>query len=1030
MVPLHAQEWKDPAVIQVNTEAPRTSYMPFATKAAALARVDQPKQSSRYFSLAGKWRFKWSPNPASRPEDFYATSVYDGGWDLIDVPGNWQVQGHGLPIYTNIIYPFDASELRPPEDWNPVGSYRKTFRLPPGWTASPESGNQIFLHFEGVDAGFYLWVNGQKVGYSQGSRTPAEFNITSFLTEGDNLIAVEVYRWTDGSLLEDQDFWRLSGIYRDVYLWMANAANVKDLEVLADFDPSSRNGSLTVDVNVGGSGSTQVSAELLDANGVSVANAPASAPTDGQWSWNTSVSNAKPWSAESPDLYTLLTTLSDDQGNVLEVIPQRIGFRRVEIKDAILLVNGVPVKLKGVNRHEHHPETGHVVDEESMMRDITMMKRHNINAVRTSHYPNVPAWYDLCDRFGIYVMDEANLETHGFGTRGQSVINEAPEWKQPHVNRTERMIERDYNHPSIIMWSAGNESGDGPNTRACADYGRQRDPSRPFHYENASVDGFDGAGTDVISHMYLQAKDFNEELGKWPEKPLLLCEYTHAMGNSNGNLDAYWDEAWTNPRIAGFFVWDWMDQAMQQPVPYGKSDPWGRKDFMAYGGWWEDRAAVHHDANFCMNGLLDGNWNAHPGLIALKHMQQPIKSELAGSNLIVYNRNDFVDFGGKVEIVWNVTTEGQQIAQGTMEVPSVVAKGSRTLPLPSLPAAGGKETWLNISYRSTENTPFWQAGFELGWDQFKLGGDWAMPALPEVKGKPLRVSVDAAEVTVTGRNWEVLFNRENGTLKNWRYERTNLLQAGGQPDFWRVPLDNDQGAGLRANGSTEGEGQLAASGIWKAAGSSWDPDLPDVENQADGSVLLTFKGPILDGQGQIELSYQVREDGTMKVDYKYSTSASLPMIPRVGTAWEMPVAFDQIQWYGPGPYSTYSDRNFERVGQYRKSVMDNWVDYSRPQENGNKADVRWISVTNASGQGLQFVSNEFLSANALPFSKSQIERTDYSWQLPPPDATYINIDHVQLGIGGDNSWGLICHPQYRLEESEYAYSYEVRPVGF
>ncbi|MEM9327097.1 MAG: glycoside hydrolase family 2 TIM barrel-domain containing protein [Bacteroidota bacterium] len=1031
-----AQEWRDPSVIQVNTEPPRTSYIPFASKEAALASVDQPKQSSRYFSLAGTWRFNWSPNPEARPKEFYGTEVYDGGWSEIDVPGNWQVQGFGLPIYTNVLYPFDASTLTPPEDWNPVGSYRKTFTLPPNWSWSPGTDKQIFLHFEGVDAGFYLWVNGEKVGYSQGSRTPAEFNISSFLQPGENLIAVEVYRYTDGSLLEDQDFWRLSGIYRDAYLWMAGPANINDLEILADYDPTSRAGSLSVDVNVGSKMSLagyQVSAELRNAQGSVMASAPASnVSSDGQWTWTANVSNAQPWSAESPYLYTLVTTLATSEGKVLEVVPQRVGFRRVEIENATLLVNGVPVKLKGVNRHEHHPATGHVVDEASMIKDIAMMKRYNINAVRTSHYPNLPAWYDLCDRYGLYVMDEANLETHGFGTRGQNQLNESPAWKTPHINRTERMIERDFNHPSIIMWSAGNESGDGPNTKACADWARERDPSRPFHYENASVGDFDGKGTDVISHMYLQAKDFGTELGKWPEKPLLLCEYTHAMGNSNGNLDAYWDEAWSNPRIAGMFVWDWMDQGLEQAVPYGKADPWGRGTFMAYGGWWEDRASVYHDNNFCMNGLLDADWNASPGLVALKHMQQPVRSEVAGSNLIVYNRYDFIDVEGLIDIVWSVTEEGNEVASGTIPLPSIVARGSRTLPLPAgMPTPGSKEMWLNLSYQAAQNTPFFDAGYELGWNQFKLGGEWSLPALPEVKAKPLGVSVDAAEVTVTGRNWEIVLNREKGSIKSWRYGRTYFIKEGGQPDFWRAPIDNDRGAGMGANPILwAGRGALSESTMWQRAGSSWDPDLPDVEDQADGSVLLTFNGPILQGQANLKISYLVSTAGTVTVDYAYSTTASLPLIPRVGTAWEMPPAFDQIKWYGPGPSPTYADRNFERVGVYNTSVMDNWVDYARPQENGNKAETRWFTVSNAQGQGLQFVSEGMLSVNALPYSKREISAVDYSWQLPKSKGTYINIDHAQLGIGGDNSWGLICLPEYRLNAKAYSYSFEVRPVGF
>jgi beta-galactosidase len=738
-------EWNDPSVIQVNTEAPRTSYVPFPNKETALRYIDHPKQSPRYFSLSGDWQFFWSANPASRPKDFFKTDFNDRSWNTLAVPSNWQMHGYGLPIYTNIEYPFPTDELQAPQDWNPIGSYRRTFDLPASWEWNPDSKEQVYLHFEGVNSAFYVWVNGQKAGYSQGSRTPAEFNISPYLKTGKNLIAVEVYRWCDGSYLEDQDFWRLSGIYRDVYLWKSGSAGVRDLEVLADYEAETQEGLLNVEVKVqtfdeGLNSDYQIEASLLDFSGKEVLAASSTAiiAKDGLWNWEISIEDIKAWNAETPSLYSLLVVLKNKDGNTLEVIPQRIGFRRVEIKDAVILVNGQPIKLKGVNRHEHQPETGQVVSTESMIKDIILMKRHNINAVRTSHYPNAPEWYSLCDLHGIYVIDEANLETHGMGRNQPNVLNNSPEWKEAHVDRTRRMIERDFNHPSIIMWSAGNESGDGPNTNACYQFGSQRDPSRIFHYENTNLlPEYKGEATDVISHMYLEAKNFDRQLARWPEKPLILCEYSHAMGNTNGNLDAYWNAVYATPRIAGLFVWDWMDQGIEQAIPFGINDPWGDDSFFAYGGWWENQADVFHDNNFCMNGLIGADWKPHPGLITLKYYQQPASSKLHKQDnkpqLEITNRWDFSDLKDEIVLHWELSEEGKAISEGTIDLPNIMPHQSAKVDLPKEAwMASEKETWLNLSYRSQKASFFWEQGYELGWDQFKVGGEWEMPDLVNI----------------------------------------------------------------------------------------------------------------------------------------------------------------------------------------------------------------------------------------------------------------------------------------------------------
>lgn len=1035
-------EWKDPNIIQVNTEHPRTTFYPFPDEESALDNVKEPKSSARYYSLSGEWAFHWSHNPDSRPKDFFKPGYDYDNWDNISVPSNWQMSGYGMPIYTNINYPFPIENYEVPEDWNPVGSYRRSFILPQTWDWQPEKKDQIYLHFEGVNSAFYVWVNGKKVGYSQGSRTPAEFNITSYLQEKKNEIAVEVYRWSDASYLEDQDFWRLSGIYRDVYLWKSGSTGVKDIEVLADYNSINNTAALDVSIKLESKQDNLndflIESSLLDYSGHSILSKskPFTVDSEGWGTWETSVDEAKAWSAEEPNLYLLLISLKDKEGNLVETIPQYIGFRSIEIEDGILLVNGQPIKLKGVNRHEHHPETGQVVNSESMLRDIVTMKRHNINAVRTSHYPNDPEWYRLCDIHGIYIIDEANLETHGFGRNEVNKINEDPVWKKAHVDRTMRMIERDYNHPSIIMWSAGNESGDGPNTDACYEYAKKRDPSRPFHYENANLPRFDGGSTDIISRMYLEAKDFQSQLDRWPEKPLILCEYAHAMGNSSGNLDAYWDEVYRNPRISGLFVWDWMDQGLKQDIPYGRIDPWGRNDFFAYGGWWEDRVNVYHDNNFCMNGLIDASWNPHPGLITLKHFLQPLTSDIIKEEehiiIEVKNRNYFTSIHKQIKLHWSVLEEGNIINNGVIILPYIPPQTSKKIQLPKnlIEEPLSKETWLNLSYKTMESSPYWDRNYELGWDQFKLGGTWKPSTLNKLEGK-INITDNKETIQLKTGTWEAIWTKKQGVISEWTVGSTSLVNKGGQPDFWRAPTDNDRGAGMGIpRNENANQKLLTESNIWKNQGRNWRPEKYDINTNEDGSVRISFEGDLMKDKVDLAMSYTMYPDGSMGFEYKFNAKEKLPLIPRIGTEWIMDGSFHNLSWYGRGPCPTYTDRNFERMGTFSSTVMENWIDYSRPQENGNKVDVRWMEITNDQGKGLLFEGHQSLSCNALPFSKSEMEKAAYSWQLKKPSTTYISIDHAQMGVGGDNSWGLICHPEYRLNELNYSYNYLVKPIGF
>ncbi|MEO0339549.1 MAG: beta-galactosidase domain 4-containing protein [Bacteroidota bacterium] len=534
----------------------------------------------------------------------------------------------------------------------------------------------------------------------------------------------------------------------------------------------------------------------------------------------------------------------------------------------------------------------------------------------------------------------------------------------------------------------------------------------------------------------LEKKDFDRELDRWPDKPLLLCEYTHAMGNGNGNLDAYWDKVYSNPRIAGLFVWDWMDQGIRQEIPYGKLDPWGDEIFFAYGGWWEERANVYHDDNFCMNGLIDANWQPHPGLVALKHYQQPITGklvEIKGKSVLeITNRLDFTNVDEVFDITWELLENGVLIGSGVFDLPKVTPHQTVNISLPKVVVeVSGKERMLSLSYQTKQASAFWEKGYELGWDQFKISGDWTMPDWKTSTSVAVEISDNETQITFTGTDWEMLFDKKMGRLLTWNKNDIALIERGGQPDFWRAPTDNDRGAGLGTPKAHQSYNRaLTESNDWKDEGVKWKPNSIDIKELSGEVQQLSFSGPLLDGKAMLQINYDIYPNGDLKVDFLYSAAEDLAILPRVGMEWILPLEFDQFEWYGPGPLPTYSDRNVEKVGIYTSTAMDNWVDYSKPQENGNKAEVRWVKVRNEQGNGLQITSNQLFNFNLMPYGKKVITDTKYSWQLPQSERIYMNIDHRQLGVGGDNSWGAICLPEYQLKAKEYKYSYYMRPTGF
>jgi beta-galactosidase len=1032
------EEWDDPSVLHAGTERAHATMMTYPS--AELATRGERAQSPWFRSLNGRWKFRYSPSPAGRPAGFERPDFDDKSWASITVPGNWEVQGFGMPIYSNSQYPFsfDRANPRVPRDDNPVGSYRTSFTVPSEW-----AGRRVFLHFAGVDSAFYLWINGRRAGYSEDSRTPAEFDITSFVSPGSNTLAVEVYRWSDGSFLEDQDMFRLSGIYRDVYLWSRAPAHVRDLEIRGTLDAQYRDGTLDTSVTVRNSGSARTAAgvtlDLFDAAGRPVGK-PVSkrvdvqAGAEGVTTLLMAVRAPLKWSADAPNLYTALLTLKDAAGKVIEVIPSRVGFRKVEIKDARVLINGQPALFKGVNRHEHSPDTGHYLDRALMVRDIELMKQHNVNAVRTSHYPNDPEWYDLCDLYGLYVIDEANIESHGYGDDVKNRLANDPAWKAAHLDRIERMVERDKNHPSVVIWSMGNEAGDGPNFAAGYQWLKARDAGRPVHYCGSTARG--GSNSDINSFMYLAPTAVVERAAKRPTMPLILCEYTHAMGNSNGGLKEYWDVFYSGTNAQGAFVWDWVDQGIRQPVPAAYR-PGGSPNatFLAYGGYWEDRAAVHNDNNFCQNGLIGADRKPHPGLLAIKYVYRDIHVtpvDLKTGTFKLRSWFDAANIKDVAEGTWEVTKNGARVASGQVPDIDVAPRQEKdlTLTLPAITPDPGAEYWLNVSYRLKADARWAKKGHEVAWEQWKLPVGTAAAPAPATPRRPLRIVQGSPYVRVGGRDFALVFDRLNGYLVSYSYKGAPMLDRGPMPDFWRPMTDNDLGAwksvGNRAR--TDAAQDIL---VWREAGASWK--VTDVQvsrvDDSTASVVVRAALPLVDAK--YTATYTIREDGelTVKAEYQPGTKP-VAMMPRFGMELIVAPGFERMTWYGRGPAETYVDRAFERVGVYSSTVSAEWVEYSRPQANGNKTDVRWMELETDKGVGLRVEGLPVVGVEAHHASRRQIEQAAYTYQITERPEVYLNIDFMQMGVGGIDSWSRQAYPMepYRIAaDKPYAYSFRLRP---
>jgi beta-galactosidase len=1019
-------EWENPQILNYNRENARATFMLFDDKKEVIA--DDYNKSSHYQLLNGTWKFNYVDKIADRRTDFYRTDLDDSNWANIQVPSNWELKGFGIPIYTNITYPFPKNPPFVGAD-DPVGTYRKSFSLPENW-----NGAEIFLHFGSITGYAQIYVNGKKAGMTKASKSPAEFNVTKFLKKGNNQLAVQVFRWSDASYMEDQDFWRLSGIERDVYLQAMPKLTVWDFFIKSDLDASYKNGLFTADVDLrkfNGSDlkSGSVSVELVDKNNKTIYQEQKSfsstADTLQTISFKGTVNNPLKWNAEHPDLYNCLITLKDNKGKVISVTGARTGFRKVEIKNAQLMINGVPVYVHGVNRHEHDDVNGHIPAPETMLKDIKLMKQFNINAVRMSHYPNDSRWYKLCDEYGLYLVDEANIETHGMGAEFQGTWDKTqhpayrPDWASAHLDRIHRLVERDKNHPSVIIWSMGNECGNGPVFHDAYKWIKQRDNTRMVQFEQAGEDW----NTDIVCPMYPgmnNMKSYAADQSK--TRPYIMCEYSHAMGNSNGNFQEYWDVIHSSKHMQGGFIWDWVDQGYKTKDESGNT-------FWAYGG---DLGSfnLHNDENFCANGLIAANRTVHPGLYEVKKVYQNIlfsgtdarRGKVTVENLFDFSNLDQYDF------TWELIHNGKPMKTGTFKMSlEPHQKKEVSLNLPMFKSRTGDEYFLNVFAYTRLETAAIPAHHEIAREQFDYAGDYyagreaASYAGSEAVTGTLKVERSADRLSFSSGNVTGEFDLKQGNLTKYTLNGDNHgVNSLPEPYFWRGPTDNDFGNNMPER-----------LGVWREAASSRKLKKLTVSEQTKAGQRITLQYEITALSVPYTVVYNILNNGAIQVTADIDmTGHDLPELPRFGMRMRLPANYNKLTYYGRGPWENYTDRKTAAfVGLYTDSVSTQYMNnYIRPQESGNRTDIRWSKISDAAGKGLMISGIQPISVTAINHSAEDLDpgltkKQQHPSNLPIRNEVYLTIDLKQRGVGGDNSWGALPHNQYRLLDKKYSYSY-------
>lgn len=1025
-------DWENPRVFSINKEAPHATLTPFPSESAA--RNGEKQKSPFVQSLNGPWKFHWVKRPEERPVDFYKPEYDVSSWKEIPVPSNWEMQGYGTPIYTNITYPFhrDAPHvLEEPEDhtWtaytdrDPVGSYRRTFTLPANW-----DGRETFLAFDGVNSAFYVWINGQKAGYAEDSRLPSEFNITKYLKKGENIVAVEVYRWSDGSYMEDQDFWRMSGIFRDVTLVSRASSHLRDFQVLTPFDNQYRNATFKLNVTVRNDGIrttvNSVEAKLTDATGKQVfaplvKKVSVTAGKEVAVAFEQPVSSPNKWSAEVPYLYDLVLTLKDSAGKVIESIPWQVGFRQSEIKGDQILFNGKKLMIKGVNRHEFDPDLGQVMTRERMIQDIKLMKQNNINAVRTSHYPNVTEWYKLADQYGLYILDETNIESHGYNSGERQRISDSEDYTAAHVDRVSRTIERDKNHPAIIGFSLGNEAGYGRNFEAAKAWAKAHHPEFFITYE--PHDSYHG---DALSPMYVPPQRIVSYYQKFGNgRPFFEVEYAHAMGNSTGNFQQYWDVFESQTWAHGGFIWDWVDQGIRKTGSNGKQ-------FWAYGGDFGDKP---NDDNFCTNGLVLPDRTPHPGLTEVKKSYQSIgiePADLATGKIRIRNKYNFRDLSF-VHGTWVLEENGKAIQNGAVPAVTIAPGEAKEVALGVKAPASltpGAEYFLTVSYALANDTSWAAKGHVMAWEQFAMPYKSAPAAVATTATSALNVSETSDAITVSNAKFTARFGKKTGVLESYEVAGTQLMTAALEPNYWRAPTDNDRGNGMPHR-----------QAIWQDAAASRTVTSVKSEQVAPGIVKVTSAASVSAGNSAQQNVYTVHGDGTIDVESSFKAAdTSVIDMPRFGMQMRIPNTLRKVTWFGRGPQENYWDRKLAApVGLYTNTVDQMWFPYIEPQETGNHTDVRWVEFTDDKGVGMKATAMSLISFSAWPFRMSEIEHLKppstvghrHPSEIAMSDDITVNLDYGQMGVGGDDSWGALEHREFRLPATEYKYAFRLEPVG-
>ncbi len=992
---------KDPTYFNDNRVAAHSDHRYYASVEAMEQEVDNFR-----CSLNGLWKFHYAKNYNCTIPGFEKPEYCCGPWDDIRVPAHIQMEGYDVPQYANVQYPWEGrEEVEPgqiPERFNPVASYVKYFEVPEEMT-----GKKVFISFQGAESGIAVWLNGNFVGYSEDTFTPSEFELTPYLKEGENKLAAQVFKWTSSSWCEDQDFFRFSGIYRDVYLYAIPEVHVSDVKIQTLLDDTFTKADLVIDTRATKAGKVKIT---LSKDGKEIAAAEDALKEESQYVLK--VENPELWSAESPVLYDLLLEVMDENGQVTEVIPQRVGFRRFEMKDHIMMLNGKRIVFKGVNRHEFSSVSGRVVSREELIKDIVTMKQNNINAIRTCHYPDAVGIYDLCDEYGLYMIAECNMESHGSwdlkaeqtGDFSGVVPCDRPDWQDMMLDRVNSMYQRDKNHTAILIWSCGNESFGGKVIYEMSQLYRKLDPNRLVHYEGVFHDRRYNDTSDMESQMYPSVAEIKAFLEKDRSKPFICCEYTHAMGNSCGGMHKYTDLTDTEPSYQGGFIWDYIDQSIYKKDRYGN-------EFQAYGGDFNDRPC---DYNFSGNGIAYGGArDASPKMQDVKYNYQNISVKVDKDQATIINKNLFINTD-TYDCFVVLAKDGKEIKEVPMETHvAALSEETVTLPIPVQTLPG--EYAVTVSFRLKEDTVWAKRGHEVAFGQ----GVYKVEA-PAKAVKPARFEVirSGHDFGVRGENFDVLFSYLNGGLASYRYGGVEMIQMIPRPNFWRAPVDNDNGSLMQMRCGQWKLASMYLSHKYPTGGHYPGMHIPEIEVLDDSAkITFTYAMPTTPAT-ECKLSYQVYGDGSIRTTLTYDPVEGLGDMPEFGVMFKFDADYDNVTWYGMGPEETYVDRcEGAKLGIYKNKVEDNMAKYMVPQECGNKVGVRWASVTDRKGRGMLF-TGDAMEFSALPYTPHEMENAMHPFELPQVHYTVVRVSKQQMGIAGDDSWGAKPLPEYLIKNDE------------